>query len=299
MKIYSILEYLDSEQIEYEFSGNINDEVESFSSLGHYKPGSFTWVKSTKNIIEGFDFSLVKLAFVTSGIKVEAQNVITTNSSKRAFFSTIEHFFNEDDSKPSIGQFTYIGPNVKLGNNVRIGHNCTLDGDIVIGDGTIIWNNVSIMNKVSIGKNCDIHSGCAIGHDGYGYTEDEKHVKTMVKHYGGVHIGDNVLIGENCCISRGTIDDTYIGNGVKIAFLVHIGHNVVIDNNSAVLTDAIVNGSVHLCENTYIAPFVSIKNQCTVGENALVGMGSVVIRDIEPNITVVGIPAKQLAKKEK
>ena len=94
---------------------------------------------------------------------------------------------------PAIGQGTYIGPRVKLGNNVRIGHNCTLDGEITIGDDTVIWNNVVMVNRVTVGSRCTICSGTVIGHDGFGFTEDAAHRKTMVRHFGGVHIGDDPL----------------------------------------------------------------------------------------------------------
>ena len=78
---------------------------------------------------------------------------------------------------------------------------------------------------MTIGKNCDIHSGAVIGHDGFGYTEDAAHNKTMVKHFGGATIDDDVLIGDNVCVVRGTIDDTFIDDGVKIDNMSHVAHN--------------------------------------------------------------------------
>ncbi len=69
---------------------------------------------------------------------------------------------------------------------------CVLDGDIRIGDNTVIYNNVNIVNRVTIGKDCVIQSGVSIGHDGFGYSEDEYNHKTMIPHHGGVVIGDNV-----------------------------------------------------------------------------------------------------------
>ena len=144
------------------------------------------------------------------------------------------------DETAAVGQHTYISPKVRLGKNVRIGHNCTLDGDITIGDGTVIWNNVVIVNRVSIGKDCDIRSGAVIGHDGLSYTEDENHRKTMVKHFGGVTIGDRVLISDNVCVNRGTIDDTVLESGVKVGGLGHIAHNCYVGENAALLIDTVL-----------------------------------------------------------
>lgn len=297
MKISEILDFLTAEDIPFSFTGDSEEMVEGFSSLAHYKPGSFTWVKTQKNIPEGFDLSSIQLAFLSEEVTGSFPNAIRTPESKHAFFSTMEHFYGETEERPAIGQFTYISPKVKLGKNVRIGHNCTLDGDIIIGDNTVIWNNVVIVNRVSIGQRCDIHSGAVIGHDGYAYTEDETHKKTMVRHFGGVSIGDDVLIGENVCISRGTIDDTFLDDGVKIDSLSHIAHNCVFQKHVAAAAPCRTNGSVTIGENAYLAGAL-VRNQCTVGKNSFVGLGAVVVKDVESNQTVVGTPAKPFIKKK-
>lgn len=297
MKISDILGFLTAEKIPFSFTGDSEAQVEGFSSLAHYKPGSFTWVKAQKNIPSDFDLTGIRLAFLSEEVTGPFCNAIRTPVSKHAFFSTMEHFYGEDEERPAIGQFTYISPKVKLGKNVRIGHNCTLDGDITIGDNTVIWNNVVIVNRVSIGKRCDIHSGAVIGHDGYAYTEDESHRKNMVRHFGGVSIGDDVLIGENVCISRGTIDDTVLESGVKIDALGHIAHNCWFEQDAAMAVPCSVSGSVHIGRNGYLAGNI-IRNQCVIGENAFVGLGAVVVKDVEANQTVVGNPAKPFIKKK-
>ena len=293
--ISDILSFLRQDGIDFAFSGDEGAAIGRFSSLAHYRPHTFTWVKKQESIPAGMDLTQVTLAFVSEKVEGEFQNCIRTAQSKRAFFSTIEHFYSEEEERPVVGQFTYISPKVKLGKDVHIGHNCTLDGDIVIGDGTVIWNNVTIVNRVRIGKNCDIHSGVVIGHDGFGYTEDEDHKKTMVKHFGGVAIGDRVLVGDNCCISRGTIDDTTLEDGVKIDSLSHIAHNCYYCENSAAAAPCHTNGSVMVGRNAYMANAV-VRNQCTIGEGAFIGLGAVVVKDVPAGETVVGNPAKAFTK---
>lgn len=296
IRVSEILTFLDEEGIQYTFCGDKNISVNRFSSLTQYKSDSFTWIKKAESIPDNFDLSQITLAFVTTGVKANLQNVIETDESKRAFFSTIEHFYAEEEDRPAIGQFTYVSPKVKLGKNVRIGHNCTLDGDITIGDNTVIWNGVTIINRVNIGCDCEIQSGTTIGHDGFGYSEDTNHKKTMVKHYGGVSIGNNVFIAENVTISRGTIDDTTIKDGVKIDSLTRVGHNSFFEEDAALALPCGISGSVHLGKNAYIGG-ATIRNQCVVGENAFVGMGAIVVKSVEPNQTVVGNPAKPFMKK--
>ena len=298
MKIQEILEFLDGMELAYTFQGDPLAQVERFSSLSHYCPGSFTWVKALKNVPEHFDLSALTLVFTGPDMELEgAANVIRTAESKRAFFSTIEHFYGEDETRPATGQGTYIGPRVKLGNNVCIGHNCTLDGEITIGDDTVIWNNVVMVNRVTVGSRCTICSGTVIGHDGFGFTEDAAHRKTMVRHFGGVHIGDDVTILENCSISRGVIDDTIISSGVKIDAQVRVGHNSELGENSAFVCGTSIYGSCRFGAHSYVATSI-IRNQVQVEEGGFVGMGSVVVRDVPAYTTVAGNPAKPFDKKK-
>ena len=132
MKISQILDYLKSENIPYSFSGDADKEINGFSSLSRYKDGSITWIKRQENIPENFDISRLHLVFTTEEVSGNFSNVIRTAQSKRAFFSTIEHFYEKPEEHPPIGYGTYISPKVRLGKSVRIGHNCTLDGEIII-----------------------------------------------------------------------------------------------------------------------------------------------------------------------
>lgn len=299
MKISDILSFLRDESIPFDFVGSETDTVEGFSSLMHYKQGSFTWIKTQKNIPEGFDLSQITLVFVSEEVDAgSAPNVIRTPEGKRAFFFTIEHFYGQEEERPAVGQFTYISPQVRLGKGVRIGHNCTLDGDITIGDGTVIWNNVVIVNRVTIGENCDIRSGVVIGHDGLAYTEDADHKKAMVKHFGGVKIGDRVLISDNVCVNRGTIDDTILESGVKIGCLGHVGHNCSVGENTALLLDTVLCGSVTVGRNSCLSG-ATVLNQIKLGDESRVGFRSVVLWDVAPGQQVFGYPAQKLPTSKK
>lgn len=299
MKVSDVLDFLKIEGIPFSFAGDCESVVEGFSSLAHYKPGSFTWIKAQKNIPENFDLSQIALTIVSENVDAgAAPNIIYTSESKRAFFSTIEHFYAQEEERPAIGQFTYISPKVKLGKNVRIGHNCTLDGDITIGDGTVIWNNVVIVNRVSIGKNCDIRSGVIIGHNGYSYTEDGEYRKTMVEHFGGVDIGDDVSVYEGTHISRGTIDDTTVGRGAKIDAHCHISHNCRIGENAALVIGTVLCGSVTVGRNSYLSG-ATVLNQMMLGDGSYVGIGSVVLRNVAPGQEVFGYPAQKILTPKK
>lgn len=193
-------------------------------------------------------------------------------------------------------KYKIIGKIAKIGYNVKIGHNCSIDGDITIGDNTEIWDNVIMRNKIEIGANSTIQSGVCIGHDGFAFTEDKNYIKKMVKHYGGVRIGDNVFIGAHSTIIRGTIDNTEIGEGVKIDAFCLVAHNVVIENHAAIYGGAVLGGSVHIEPYAHVVSAI-VKNQIRIGGNALVGTGSVVVKDVEPNVVVAGNLARAIDKR--
>lgn len=298
MLIADILDFLRLKGITFAFRGDSTCEINGFSSLMHYRPGTVTWVKSQGNIPEGMDLSGISLAIVSEGVSGPFASVIMTAESKRAFFSVLERFFGTEEVHPRLGQNTYLSPQVKLGENVSIGHNCTLDGDISVGDNVVIGNNVSIVNRVRIGANSEIRSGVVIGHaDSISYTEDEHHNKTMIRHFGGVWIGENVLIGENSTVCRGTLDDTVIGDGVKLDAMTQVSHNCRFGKNATAVAACRFCGSVVVEDGAYLVGAL-VRNQCRIGREAFVGLGAVVVKDVEKGQTVVGNPAKPFVKKE-
>lgn len=286
--------FLKQENLEYRVQAAGEVTVQGFSSLDHYQPGTLTWIKSADRWNAGMPE--LALCIVQEGVELPLPNQIICHNSKAVFFSLIEHFFAVQEEEEPIGRNTVIGPHVRLGSNVRIGHNCSITGDVIIGDDTVISDNVVIKNKVRIGKRCTIQALTMIGEDGFGAYEEENHRKVMIRHYGGVTIGDDVFISSHVDIERGTIDDTYIGDGIKIGPCTLIAHNSIVEKD-AMLICSHLYGSVHVGENSWVVGSI-VKNQCSVGENAMIGIGSAVIHDIEDGKVAVGIPAKVIRDNE-
>lgn len=296
IKASKVLDYLDDNNFKYKFVGNLEMNITTFSSLGSLKSNCISWAKNQSNYNDGItkEYEDV-LLIVNSGISYKEENkkmgYIECENPRDIFFSILNEFFYKKSFK------SYISPKSavdckEIGEDVYIGHNCYISEDVVIGDNVVIMNNISIEGKTKIGENTIIHSGTIIGSDGFGYYKNNKGINTKIQHYGGVVIGNNVEIGANVCIDRGTLDDTVIGNNVKIDNLCHIAHNCIIKDNSIIIALSMLGGSAILEKNSYIAPGAMIKNQIHIGENSLVGMGAVVIKDVEDNKVVAGVPAK-------
>ncbi|MCH5248893.1 MAG: hypothetical protein J1E98_03125 [Lachnospiraceae bacterium] len=298
ISVENILEYLGQNGYDVQYEGSKDLVLEGYCQLDRLKNNSITWIK---NVAEDnlYDFSEFINGVVVTDKKVsyvgEEIGFIITNAPKAVFFTILNYFFTETDLEQRIGVNTVIGDRVIIGENVVIGNNCSIVGNIIIGDNTIISDNVVIKNHVVIGKNCEIQALTVIGEDGFGCFERENNQKVMIRHHGGVNIGNDVFIGSHVNIARGTIDDTVIENGVKIAPSTHIGHNNHIEQDAIVIC-AQLYGSVHVGENAYVVGSI-VRNQCSIGENTMVGMGSVVTHSIEENKVAIGAPAKVIRER--
>lgn len=151
-----------------------------------------------------------------------------------------------------------------------------------------------IHHSTKIGRNFSIGLGCSIGEAGFGYVQEEDGTLLQYPHVGKLIIGDNVELGSNICINRGTLSNTTIGDGTKIDNFVHIGHNVTIGKNCQIIAGTVICGSVTIGDNVWVGGNSSIREYLTVGDNSVIGLGAVVIKNVEANTTVVGNPARPM-----
>ena len=146
----------------------------------------------------------------------------------------------------SISADAVIEDDVILMPGVFVGKGCR------VGKGSIIHANVSLYDSVELGKDCIIHSGVVIGSDGLGFAK-ENNEWVKIEHLGRVLIGNNVEIGSNSTVDRGSIGDTVIGENVKIDNQVHIAHNVVIGSGTAIAGNSAIAGSTKIGKNCTLA----------------------------------------------
>lgn len=159
---------------------------------------------------------------------------------------------SEIPASASIGERVVIGAGVSLGENVTVCPGCVIGDGVSIGDDSLLYPNAVVYHHCVIGQRAVIQAGAVIGSDGFGFAKDgERWVK--IPQIGRVVIGDDVEIGANTSIDRGALDDTVIGNGVKLDNQIQIAHNVVIGDHAAMA------GCVGIAGSTKIG------RRCTVG----------------------------------
>ena len=193
-----------------------------------------------------------------------------------------------------LGLDIYIGPNVVIDENVSIDDGVfihagsMIEADSVIGKASVIHPHVVIKANTIIGKNCTLYAGCVIGSDGFGYAKDDNKW-IAIPQTGRVILGDNVDIGSNSTIDRGTLDDTIISSGVKIDNLVQIGHNCMIGENTIIAGCVGIAGSAKIGKNCAIGGAAMILGHLSITDNVTISPGSMVTRSIKTSGTYTAL----------
>lgn len=191
----------------------------------------------------------------------------------------------------------WIAPTARLGIGVMLGSGVRIEDYVVIGDGVVIGNgtrlypHVTVYSGAEIGARCVIHAGARIASDGFGYVfQNGRHEK--IPHVGRCIIGDDVEIGANTTIDRGSVSDTVVGSGTRIDNLVQIGHNVRIGSLCLLMAQAGIAGSAHIGNGVIIAGQAGIGGHVTIGDGARIAGQAGVFGDVPAGESWSGYPAR-------
>jgi len=237
--------------------------------------------------------------------------LLLTKQPYKAYALAASAFYPETPALPGIAPSAVIHPTALLGADVTIGHHvvveeraeigarCRIGANTVIGAGVVIGEDSRIGSNATlshclIGARCAIYTGARIGQDGFGFAPDPvRHVK--VPQLGRVLVEDDVEIGANAAIDRGSGPDTVIGAGSKIDNLVQIGHNVVVGRGCLLAAQLGMAGSTKLGDHVMTGGQVGIAGHLTIGAGARLAAKAGIMRDVAPGETVVGYPAVRWA----
>ncbi len=190
-----------------------------------------------------------------------------------------------------IGAGALIERGARIGARSSVGPYAVVGAGSVVGEDTTIHGHVLLYPGVALGNRVIVHAGARIGVDGFGYVYEEgKHLK--VPQVGGCVIEDDVEIGANTCIDRGSIGNTRVGAGSKIDNLVHIAHNVVIGAGSLIVAQVGVAGSSRIGRGVMLGGQVGVSGHLEIGDGARLGAQAGVIGDVPAGATFWGTPAR-------
>ena len=180
-----------------------------------------------------------------------------------------------------LGAYVYIGENVVIEDDVQIYSHASINDNAKVGAGTKIYNSVVVYNDCVVGANCIIHANTVIGSDGFGFAKNPDGSYFKMPQNGHVIIEDNVEIGANTCIDRGSMGPTILRKGVKLDNQIQIGHNVELGNNTAMAACSAIAGSTKVGKDCIIAGMVGIAGHIEIADNTTIGAFSGVSKSIK------------------
>jgi len=190
-----------------------------------------------------------------------------------------------------VGAHTVIGAGALLAEGVRIGANCVVGAGVNIGAETVLHANVTLYPGSVLGERVIVHAGARIGVDGFGYVSSGgQHGK--VPQVGACVLEDDVEVGANCTIDRGSIGRTVIGAGSKLDNLVHVGHNVTIGRGWMLGGQVGVAGSTRIGDEVALGGQAGISGHRRIGARAQVAAQAGVIGDVAEGEVISGYPAR-------
>ncbi|WP_336097218.1 UDP-3-O-(3-hydroxymyristoyl)glucosamine N-acyltransferase [Roseovarius sp. CH_XMU1461] len=212
----------------------------------------------------------------------------------------------------SVGPLSVIGARARIGAGTRIGPNVTIGTEAQIGDSGVIREGVKIAARVRIGARVFIQPGAAIGGDGFSFVtpevsgveqaraslgdQGEATAQSYVRIHslGSVRIGDDVEIGANATIDRGTIRDTEVGDRTKIDNLVMVAHNVIVGSDTLLCGQVGIAGSTRIGSNVVLAGQVGVSDNITVGDRVIAGGGTKILSKVPAGRVILGYPAVKM-----
>jgi UDP-3-O-[3-hydroxymyristoyl] glucosamine N-acyltransferase len=298
-----------------ELIGAPDQAIHGVSDIKNGAPNTITFLFNSKNkeLINQTSASAIIVSDATilqdkSGIIVENPRLAmakilkvfepNNNIESGIHATAIVHKTAKIGKNVGIGAFSIVGKNTQIANDVTIHNNVSIGNDVIIESDVEIFPQVAIHSWVNIGNNVIIDMGTMLGSSGYGY-ETQNDIHHKIPQIGSVVIEDDVEIGANCTIDRGTIGNTVIGTGTKLDNLVHVAHNVKIGKGCLLMGQVGIAGSAEIGDFCIFAGQSAVKDGVVIGNGAIFAAKSGVTKSVSGNKIYAGMPAREIREKNK
>jgi len=286
--------------------GNETVSIYNIRGIEEAREGDLTFIANPR-YKDKLEETMASAVLVSPDVKESSRNLLVVKDPYIALAKTLSFFYPEEKDPIRISREAYVGegaiiaedvtiyPGVYIGKNVRIGKGVVLYPGVFIGNHVVIdenstlYPNVTVYRRCVIGRRVILHAGVVVGSDGFGFANPGRE-NLKVPQVGIVQIDDDVEVGANTTIDRGTLGKTWIKKESKIDNLVQIAHNVVIGEKSIVVAQVGISGSSKLGKGVIIGGQAGLVGHIEVGDNVMVAAQSGVHEDVAPNQIISGTP---------
>jgi len=196
------------------------------------------------------------------------------------------------DEEVSIGAHSIVGENARVGASCQIGAQVYIGMNVRIGQHVRLYPGARIMDDCVIGDHCVIHSNVVIGSDGFGFAPQSDGTYKKIPQLGNVILEDDVEVGSNTSIDRGSMGATILRKGVKLDNLIQVAHNVEIGENTVIAAQTGIAGSTKIGKNCRIGGQVGFSGHLTIADGTNIQAQSGLMGNVqEPNTALFGSPA--------
>ena len=298
-----------AEEFHLELQGNRSVVINGVASLEESQSGNLGFIRSTK-YFKFLDQALASAIIVPEGVELpnNGKAYLVSKDPYISFASILKVYYCPKpihkgvslgasvDPSAQIHREVTIEAGVFIAGQVKIGRGCIIRSGTRVGEGSSIGEdvllgaNVVIEDRSVIGNRVILNPGVVIGGDGFGYTQTEEG-NVKLPQIGNVVIEDDVEIGANSTIDRGSLGSTVIGRGTKIDNLVQIGHGTRIGPHNVICSQSGIAGSVQTGEKVIFASRAGVGDHIKIGDKTTIGPMAGVTKDLPPGGIYSGFPA--------
>jgi UDP-3-O-[3-hydroxymyristoyl] glucosamine N-acyltransferase len=292
-----------------EVEGDAQAPIDGIAPLDEAGPSDLSFVRSPA-FAERLASSRAGAVVALHGLELGGRPALRSDDPSRDFYRAARILIPEPRTEAGIDASAVVGDGARIDPTASVGAGCCIGRGVEIGPRSVLHAGVVLYDGVRVGADCVLHARCVvaaasqlgdrvlchpgvvIGGEGFGYVGSPAGGLERVHNVGRVVVEDDVEIGANSTIDRGTLGDTRIGRGTKIDNLVQIGHNCRIGERVVIVSQAGIAGSTRVDDGCVILAQAGVAGHLHLGAGALVGPQCGVHKDVPAGTRVLGSPQR-------
>jgi UDP-3-O-[3-hydroxymyristoyl] glucosamine N-acyltransferase len=293
-----------------EVEGDPGVVLSGVAALDGAGPGDLSFIRSA-SLLPKLAASGASALIALPGLDLGGRPALRSDDPSRDFYRAARLLVPAEPAVAGVDATAQVASDAKIDPTASVGAQCVLGRGAVVGARSVLHAGVVLYDGARVGADCVLHARCVvaaaselgdrvvlqpgvvIGGAGFGFVGGADGGLRKAYDLGRVVLEDDVDIGANTTIDRGTLGDTRIGRGTKIDNLVQIGHNCQIGENVTIVAQVGLAGGVRVEDGAFLLGQAGIPGHLTIGAGALVGAQAGVTRDVAPNARVFGLPARE------